>query len=255
MQRYTALFSVVLLLFVVILSGCRGSRRATRPPAIEQPSRSAAEATRDSLREDLAWLWQRNNTSDPLISNNTTINYDSQNWRRSTSEPYRAPLPETPMSLEQALQLPSEDGLTAMVQEENTVAALVEEALSSDSTALLPPVMEYIEADRDECYARLFRRTNTLVRRERTLDDMELIRVLCSPQITPDLVRRLQQTFQAMGLYTGPVDGVFSPALRLGMARFQRRQGLYWGVLTYETLFALGIDIEDTESVLGLPTQ
>lgn len=257
MQRYTAAFSALLLLFVLVLSGCRGSRKATRPPAMEQPdrtSRTVAEATRDSLRQDLAWLWQRNNQGDPLITNDRAISYDSQNWQRSTAEPYRAPDMEAAQSLEQALQMPANDGLNAMVEEQNMVAAIVEEALAADSVALLPPAMEYIEADRDECYARLFRRTDTLTRRERTLDDMELIRVICSPQITPDLVRQLQQTFQTMGLYLGPIDGVFSPAVRLAMTRFQRSQGLHWGVLTYETIYALGMDVEEQQSVIGLPT-
>lgn len=253
MQRYTTPFTILLLAVVFLSSGCRSSRRATQP-TYDLTNQVAREAERDSLREALSFLWDRNTSGDPLITSDQAYTYESQNWRRSSSEPYRAPDPAAQATLESVLQVPAAEGLNAMEEEENNIAAILDEALEADSVSVLPPVMEYIEAGSDECYARLFLRTNTLTRRARTIDDMELIRVLCSRDITPSLVRQLQQTFQTMGLYNGPIDGVFAPAVRLAMTRFQRSQGLAWGVLTYETLYALGVDFERQGSTVGLPT-
>jgi hypothetical protein len=54
-------------------------------------------------------------------------------------------------------------------------------------------------------------------------------------------VRAMQLSLQDKGYYHGPVDGLFTPAIRDAMVRFQHDRRLPEGQLTAETAEALGL--------------
>jgi peptidoglycan hydrolase-like protein with peptidoglycan-binding domain len=59
----------------------------------------------------------------------------------------------------------------------------------------------------------------------------------------PDpILREAQIALQQQGYYTGPIDGVISPAVRSAVWRFQRANGLdHTGSLDRFTIIALGV--------------
>jgi N-acetyl-anhydromuramyl-L-alanine amidase AmpD len=63
----------------------------------------------------------------------------------------------------------------------------------------------------------------------------------CARQVTPDLIRRLQETLNARGYNVGRPDGVFGGRTREALEQFQRDRGLHSGALTLEALQALNI--------------
>jgi osmotically inducible lipoprotein OsmB len=60
-----------------------------------------------------------------------------------------------------------------------------------------------------------------------------------SVQITPDLVRQIQTSLKAQGLYQGPIDGRLGPDTRSGLAKLQARGG------------TAGIDLETMQMLVS----
>jgi hypothetical protein len=79
--------------------------------------------------------------------------------------------------------------------------------------------------------------------------------VLCRSNVTPALVKTLQQFLQRAGHSPGPIDGVFGRRTLAAVEAYQRAQGLAVGGLTFETLAALGIDVLHGRDEPGLPQQ
>lgn len=71
-----------------------------------------------------------------------------------------------------------------------------------------------------------------------------LRRAVCDEELSPTLVRKLQQALQQAGFEPGAVDGKFGRQTLRALLEYQRQQGLAQGALTYESLEHLGVPFE-----------
>jgi hypothetical protein len=71
---------------------------------------------------------------------------------------------------------------------------------------------------------------------------VEWRQILCSANITTDMVRRVQEALKDKGLYRGPIDGSIGPGTMAALVNFQKSKGLPTGQLTTETIDALGLN-------------
>lgn len=71
--------------------------------------------------------------------------------------------------------------------------------------------------------------------------DGQTAEVLIAPG--SDAVRRIQAELAVKGFNPGPIDGILGPRTQSALRAFQRREGLYEGLLTTETLSRLGIQV------------
>ncbi len=69
--------------------------------------------------------------------------------------------------------------------------------------------------------------------------------VLCQTNVTPDIVRSLQNALRSASFDPGPVDGVLGRQTLAAVESYQQAQGLPVGNLTLETLETLGLSIGD----------
>ncbi len=69
--------------------------------------------------------------------------------------------------------------------------------------------------------------------------------VLCETNVTPDIVRSLQQALQSASFDPGPIDGVLGRQTLAAVESYQQSKGLPVGSLTLETLETLGLPIGD----------
>jgi hypothetical protein len=65
--------------------------------------------------------------------------------------------------------------------------------------------------------------------------------VLCEVNFNSDRILELQDSLRALGIYAGPLDGLFSLETQQAVLRYQQDNGLPYGALTLETLDALGV--------------
>jgi len=68
--------------------------------------------------------------------------------------------------------------------------------------------------------------------------------VVCKTNLTPGLVKKLQQKLKELGYYKGPIDGIYGPLTAKAVDEFQKDHGFARGALTIEVLKALGLDKE-----------
>ncbi len=66
--------------------------------------------------------------------------------------------------------------------------------------------------------------------------------VVCSSDVTTDLVRSVQAALKAKGYNPGPVDNVMGAATKSALVQYQKDNGLPVGNLDFETLRSLGIN-------------
>ncbi|MGK0673796.1 MAG: peptidoglycan-binding domain-containing protein [Halothiobacillaceae bacterium] len=71
-----------------------------------------------------------------------------------------------------------------------------------------------------------------------------LRRAVCDEELSPTLVRKLQQALQQAGFKPGAVDGRLGRQTLRALLEYQRQQGLAQGALTYESLEHLGVALE-----------
>ncbi|ETX00207.1 MAG: hypothetical protein ETSY1_12095 [Candidatus Entotheonella factor] len=69
--------------------------------------------------------------------------------------------------------------------------------------------------------------------------------VLCQTNVTPGIVRSLQEALQTANFDPGPVDGVLGRQTLAAVESYQQAKGLPVGNLTLETLETLGVPIGD----------
>jgi len=61
-------------------------------------------------------------------------------------------------------------------------------------------------------------------------------------ELTPDMIRNVQQNLQQQGLYHGSVDGVWGPATQAGVRNYQQQHNLNTtGQLDQDTLSAMNL--------------
>lgn len=70
----------------------------------------------------------------------------------------------------------------------------------------------------------------------------------CPNVLTPEFISSLQRALQARGGYGGGVSGIFDPATRDAVLRFQRQQGLESAVLALTTARTLGLVAVERQS-------
>jgi len=68
-----------------------------------------------------------------------------------------------------------------------------------------------------------------------------LRQAVCDADLTPDLVKAVQQKLKAAGYDPGPIDGKLAMATSRALIAYQRDHGLAAGALTLETLEQLGV--------------
>ncbi len=69
--------------------------------------------------------------------------------------------------------------------------------------------------------------------------------VLCQTNVTPDIVRSLQEALHSASFDPGPIDGVLGQQTLAAVESYQHSKGLPVGNLTLETLETLGLSIGD----------
>ncbi len=74
---------------------------------------------------------------------------------------------------------------------------------------------------------------------------MEWRPVLCQTNVTPDIVRSLQEALQTASFDPGPIDGVLGRQTLAAVESYQQANSLPVGNLTLETLETLGVPIGD----------
>ncbi len=77
--------------------------------------------------------------------------------------------------------------------------------------------------------------------------------VLCQTNVTPGIVRSLQDALKTASFDPGPIDGVLGRQTLAAVESYQQAKGLPVGNLTLETLESLGLPIGDLPT--GAPTQ
>ncbi|MEM9014248.1 MAG: peptidoglycan-binding domain-containing protein [Pseudomonadota bacterium] len=65
--------------------------------------------------------------------------------------------------------------------------------------------------------------------------------ILCETNVTPGVVRNLQQALTREGVYNGAIDGRLGPETMAAVDAYQRRKNLSTGSLTIETMKRLGV--------------
>jgi hypothetical protein len=70
---------------------------------------------------------------------------------------------------------------------------------------------------------------------------MEWRRVLCETNMSPTVIRKVQNALVTAGHDPGPIDGVLGRRTQGGINAYQREKGLAVGPLTYRTLESLGV--------------
>lgn len=73
--------------------------------------------------------------------------------------------------------------------------------------------------------------------------------VLCQTNVTPDVVRQLQEALQSASFDPGPIDGVLGRQTLAAVESYQNSKGLPVGSLTLETLEALGLSVGDLPGI------
>lgn len=68
--------------------------------------------------------------------------------------------------------------------------------------------------------------------------------VLCNTNMTKDVVQKIQQALADMGYDPGPIDGALGGGTMKALDKFQRKNNLATGGLTYEALNALNIFVK-----------
>ena len=85
-------------------------------------------------------------------------------------------------------------------------------------------------------------------------------RVVCDQDITDNMIKQIQEALLAKGFNPGPIDDIFGPKSKAALKRFQEANGLLAGHLDFETVNALGLDIQPkevpttTNGMLAVPT-
>ena len=72
---------------------------------------------------------------------------------------------------------------------------------------------------------------------------MEWRSILCETNVTPEVIRKIQQALLDEGSYRGTVDGRLGPQTMASIRAFQKKNNLPSGQLTLETLDALKISL------------
>lgn len=67
--------------------------------------------------------------------------------------------------------------------------------------------------------------------------------ILCETNVTPEVVKKIQDALKEAGVYKGPSDGNLGPQTITGITNFQKAKGLPSGQLTMETLRALNVQL------------
>ncbi len=65
--------------------------------------------------------------------------------------------------------------------------------------------------------------------------------VLCETNMTPDLVKEIQEALVKAGFNPGPIDGNYGAQTRGAIVAYQKAKGLGEGECSYETLESLGV--------------
>lgn len=72
---------------------------------------------------------------------------------------------------------------------------------------------------------------------------MEWQPILCQTNVTPEIVRSIQQALSKAGHDPGPIDGQLGARTMSAVQSYQRAKGLPAGNLTYDTLRSLGVKL------------
>lgn len=67
--------------------------------------------------------------------------------------------------------------------------------------------------------------------------------ILCETNVTPDVVKKIQEALREAGVYKGPADGNLGPGTVTSIVSYQKAKGLPTGQLTMETLKSLKVDL------------
>jgi Putative peptidoglycan binding domain len=76
--------------------------------------------------------------------------------------------------------------------------------------------------------------------------------VLCKTNVSPTIIRSIQQALKKASYDPGPIDGVLGARTAAAIEDYQLDQGLPVGNLTLQTLEALGVTVETRNPVPGL---
>ena len=68
--------------------------------------------------------------------------------------------------------------------------------------------------------------------------------VLCETNMTPEVIKKVQQALSNAGFNPGPIDGIYESDTRSAVVAYQKAKGLAQGELTYETLESLGVSLK-----------
>ena len=69
-------------------------------------------------------------------------------------------------------------------------------------------------------------------------------RIVCESDITDNLIKKIQQALLDKGFNPGPIDDIFGPKSKAALRRFQEANGLLAGHLDFETVNALGMNLQ-----------
>ncbi len=73
-------------------------------------------------------------------------------------------------------------------------------------------------------------------------------RIICEQDITDNLIKKIQLALLEKGFNPGPIDDIFGPKSKAALRKFQEANGLLAGHLDFETVNALGMDIQPKEA-------
>ncbi len=105
-----------------------------------------------------------------------------------------------------------------------------------------PPLIP-TNATTDECYARILMPTTVAsTEQQEAVSFLHWHAILCSINITPIIVRKLQQALLAAGYNPGIIDGIIGSSTVRAIASYQKEKNLAVGQITIDTLKSLGIN-------------
>jgi hypothetical protein len=78
---------------------------------------------------------------------------------------------------------------------------------------------------------------------KKTEGRLEWRQILCETNVTPEVVKKIQDALKVAGVYKGPSDGNLGPGTVTSIVAYQKAKGLPSGQLTMETLRSLEVKL------------
>ncbi len=78
---------------------------------------------------------------------------------------------------------------------------------------------------------------------KKTEGHLEWRQILCETNVTPEVVKKIQDALKDAGVYKGPSDGNLGPGTVTSIVSYQKAKGLVSGQLTMETLKSLNVKL------------